>query len=75
MPELRFQKPCWAQQPCGKLSTSWEQAVRTYPVDKLLEQHCYKSAAGWNTESLAILTCHNQFGQTLQQMLLSIFSL
>jgi hypothetical protein len=28
------------------LSTSWEQAVRTHPVDKLLEQHCYKSAAG-----------------------------
>ena len=26
--------------------TSWEQAVRTHPVDKLLEQHCYKSAAG-----------------------------
>jgi hypothetical protein len=24
----------------------WEQAVRTHPVDKLLEQHCYKSAAG-----------------------------
>ena len=29
-----------------KLSASWEQAVRTHPVDKLLEQHCYKSAAG-----------------------------
>jgi uncharacterized membrane protein len=28
------------------LSTSWEQAVRTHPVDKLLEHHCYKSAAG-----------------------------
>ena len=26
--------------------TSWEQAVRTHPVDKLLEQHCYKSVAG-----------------------------
>jgi hypothetical protein len=23
------------------LSTSWEQAVRIHPVDKLLEQHCY----------------------------------
>jgi hypothetical protein len=28
------------------LSTSWEQAVRTHPVDKLLQQHRYKSAAG-----------------------------
>jgi hypothetical protein len=28
------------------MSTSWEQAVRTHPVDKLLEQYCYKSAAG-----------------------------
>ena len=28
------------------LSTSWEQAVRTHPVDKLLENHCYRSAAG-----------------------------
>ena len=27
-------------------TASWEQAVRTHPVDKLLEQHCYKSAAG-----------------------------
>ena len=26
---------------------SWEQAVRAHPVDKLLEQHCYKSAAGF----------------------------
>ena len=25
------------------LSTSWEQAVRTHPVDKLLEQNCCKS--------------------------------
>ena len=41
-------------QPCSKLSTnpvddlstSLEQAVRTHPVDKLLEQHCYKSATG-----------------------------
>jgi hypothetical protein len=32
--------------PRSELSTSWEQAVRTHPVDKLLEQHCYKSAAG-----------------------------
>jgi hypothetical protein len=37
---------CWAQQPCSKLSTSWEQAVRTHPVEVLLEQHWYKSAAG-----------------------------
>jgi hypothetical protein len=29
----------------ASLSTSWEQAVQTHPVDKLLEQHCYKSAA------------------------------
>jgi hypothetical protein len=34
------------QRPVDNLSTSWEQAVRTHPVDKLLEQHCYKSAAG-----------------------------
>jgi hypothetical protein len=43
---VELQQDCWAQQPCSKLSTSWEQAVRTHPVDKLLEQHCYKSAAG-----------------------------
>jgi hypothetical protein len=29
----------------NNLSTSWEQAVRTHPVNKLLEQHRYKSAA------------------------------
>jgi hypothetical protein len=34
------------QQAVDNLSTSWEQAVRTHPVDKLLEQHCYKPAAG-----------------------------
>ena len=34
------------QQAIDNLSTSWEQAVRTHPVDKLLEQHCYKSVAG-----------------------------
>jgi hypothetical protein len=34
------------QQAVDNLSTSWEQTVRTHPVDKLLEQHCYKSAAG-----------------------------
>jgi hypothetical protein len=28
------------------LSSLVEQAVRTHPVDKLLEQHSYKSAAG-----------------------------
>ena len=33
------------QQPCSKLPTSWEQAV-PHPVEKLLEQHFYKSAAG-----------------------------
>ena len=41
---------CWDQQPYSKLpksrwelvlSSSWEQAARTHPVDKLLEQHCY----------------------------------
>ena len=32
------------QQAVENLSTSWEQAG--HPVDKLLEQHCYKSAAG-----------------------------
>ena len=34
------------QQAVDNLSTSREQAVRTHPIDKLLEQHCYKSAAG-----------------------------
>jgi hypothetical protein len=34
------------QQAVDNLSTSWEQAIRTYPVDKLLEQHCYKSVTG-----------------------------
>ena len=34
------------EQAVDNLSASWEQAVRTNPVDKLLEQHCYKSAAG-----------------------------
>jgi hypothetical protein len=34
------------QQAADNLSTSWEQAVQTHPVEKLLEQHC-KSAAGW----------------------------
>jgi hypothetical protein len=34
------------QQAVDNLSTSWEQAMRTHPVDKLLEQHRYKSAAG-----------------------------
>ena len=34
------------EQVVDNLSTSWEQAVRTHVVDKLLEQHCYKSAAG-----------------------------
>jgi hypothetical protein len=33
-------------QAVDNLSTSWGQAVRTHPVDKLLEQHCYKSAVG-----------------------------
>ena len=30
------------QHAVDNLSTSWEQAVPTHPVDKLLEQHCYK---------------------------------
>ena len=34
------------QQAVDNLSTSWEQAMQTHLVDKLLEQHCYKSAAG-----------------------------
>jgi hypothetical protein len=34
------------QQTVDNLSTSLEQAVRTYPVNMLLEQYCYKSAAG-----------------------------
>jgi hypothetical protein len=34
------------QGPVDNFSTNWEQAVRTHPVDKSLEQHCYKSAAG-----------------------------
>jgi hypothetical protein len=44
----------WAEQPCSKLSTSRWQFVNhkmgtssgKHPVHKLLEQHCYKSAAG-----------------------------
>jgi hypothetical protein len=31
---------------CQQAVHNWEQAVRTHPVDKLLEQYCYKSAAG-----------------------------
>jgi hypothetical protein len=31
------------QQAVDNLLRSWEQAVRTHPVDKLLEQHCYTS--------------------------------
>jgi hypothetical protein len=34
------------QQDVDNLSTSWEQAVRTHQVDKLLEHYCYKFAAG-----------------------------
>ena len=34
------------RQAVDNLSNSWEQAVRTHPVDKLLEKHCYKSAPG-----------------------------
>jgi hypothetical protein len=52
---------CWAQQLCSKLSTSWEQAVRTYPVDKLLEQHCYKSAAGL-LQRVCFYVCENARG-------------
>jgi hypothetical protein len=33
-------------QAVDNLSTSWEQVMRTHPVDKLLKQHCCKSAAG-----------------------------
>jgi hypothetical protein len=44
--ELQDDNKLLEQQPCNNFSTSWEQAVRTHLVDKLLEQHCYKSAAG-----------------------------
>ena len=44
------------QQAINNLSTSWEQAVRTHPVDKLLKQHCYKSATG-----LLQLVDHRQY--------------
>jgi hypothetical protein len=59
--ELKVMTSCWqncnksvelnnlvasCQPAVDNLSTSWEQAVRTHSVDKLLEQHCYKSAAG-----------------------------
>jgi hypothetical protein len=40
------------------LSTSWEQAVRTHPVDKLLKQHCYKSAAGLSVDKLLKQHCY-----------------
>jgi hypothetical protein len=32
------------------LSTSWEEAGRTHLVDKLLEQHCYKSYTRKNAQ-------------------------
>jgi hypothetical protein len=31
---------------CRQIVELQEQAVRTHSVDKFLEQHCYKSAAG-----------------------------
>jgi hypothetical protein len=34
-----------SQQAVDNLSTSWEQVVRTLPVDLLLEQHCCRSPA------------------------------
>jgi hypothetical protein len=36
--------------------------VRTHPVDKLLEQHCYKSAAGL----LQIVRCYRSANKLLQ---------
>jgi hypothetical protein len=47
------------QQAVDNLSTSWEQAVRTHPVDKLLEQHCYKSAAG-SLQLVRFYVCSSQ---------------
>jgi hypothetical protein len=41
------------QQVVHNLSTSWEQAVRTHPVDKLLEQHCYVQVC----YNLCVFTC------------------
>jgi hypothetical protein len=43
------------EQAVDNLSTSWEQALRAHPVDKLLEQHWYKSAADLETCSSQIL--------------------
>ena len=49
------------QQAVDNLSTSWEQAVRTDPFDKLLEQHCYSiatrlnSIASWNSIATSLL--------------------
>ena len=39
-------KPWTTYYKVDNLSTSSEQAVRTHPDDKLLEQHCYTSSAG-----------------------------
>jgi hypothetical protein len=49
--ELQDDNKLLEQQAVDNLSTSWEQALRTHPDAKLLEQHCYrfvttKSVAG-----------------------------
>jgi hypothetical protein len=46
------------QQAAENLSTSWEQALRRRPVDKLLEQHCYKSACCRFVTSCAFSCVH-----------------
>jgi hypothetical protein len=60
-------KVCWAQQPCSTLSTSRWQLVNKLgtssantSVDKLLEQHCYKSAAV--CYNFSVFTCLHNVG-------------
>jgi hypothetical protein len=52
--KLLEQLASW-QQAVDNLSTSWKQPVRTQTDDKLLEQHCYKSAAV--CYNLCVFTC------------------
>jgi hypothetical protein len=49
------------QQAVDIFSTSWEQVMRTQPVDKLLEQHCYnESAAGRSVTTCAFLRVYTR---------------
>ena len=41
--------------------------MRTHPVDKLLEQHCYKSAAGL-LQLVRLYVCNMQTKQIIRQL-------